>query len=73
MQKTNHNNTKRPPLWPQVRIAALILTAVAVALLFGRQTYRETRELAAEQFNQQQLILARSAARGIVTYCVSIG
>ncbi len=61
-------NTQRPPLWPQILIAALTLAAVAAAILFGRQTYRETRELAVEQFNQQQLILARSAAAGIESY-----
>ena len=68
MQKTNHNNTQRPTLWPQILIAALTLAAVAAILLLSRQTYRETRELAVEQFNQQQLILARSAAAGIESY-----
>ncbi|MFH1635421.1 MAG: PAS domain S-box protein [Chloroflexota bacterium] len=68
MQKTNHNHTQRPSLWPQILIAALTLAAVAAAILFGRLTYRETRELATEQFNQQQLILARSAAAGIEGY-----
>ncbi|MCK4624242.1 MAG: PAS domain S-box protein, partial [Phycisphaerae bacterium] len=32
------------------------------------RTFRETRRLATEQFNQQQLILAQSAARGVESY-----
>ena len=73
MQKANHNHTQYPSLWPQILIAALTLAAVAAAILFGRLTYRETLELATEQFNQQQLILAHSAARSIQAYCVSTG
>ena len=59
---------KRPWLWQQGLIVAITLVAVAVVVLLGRQTYQETREMATEQFNQQQLILARSAAAGIEAY-----
>ncbi|MCD6333974.1 MAG: hypothetical protein J7M27_01405 [Candidatus Latescibacteria bacterium] len=61
-------NRKRPPLWLQVLIIAITLTALAVAIFLGNQTHREARKMAAEQFNQQQLILARSAATGIEAY-----
>ena len=66
--KNSSTNGKRPLLWQQVLIVAITLTVVAVAILLGRQTYRETRERATEQFNQQQLILARAAAAGIEAY-----
>jgi len=42
--------------------------AIAVVIFLGYQIYSETRKMALEQFNQQQLILARSAAAGIETY-----
>ena len=61
-------NTKRSLVWLQVLIVAITLIAVAVVIFLDRQTYRETEKMATEQFNQQQLILARSAARGIETF-----
>jgi PAS domain S-box-containing protein len=66
--KNSSKNGKRPLLWQQVLIVAITLTAVTVVILLGRQIYRETREMATEQFNQQQLILARAAAAGIEAY-----
>ena len=64
----NSPNGKRPPIWLQVFIVAITLTAIAAAVFLSSQTYRETEKLAAEQFNQQQLILARSAATSIEAY-----
>ncbi len=66
--KDSSKNGKRPLLRLQVLIVAITLTAVAVAILLGSQVYRDTREMATEQFNQQQLILAHSAAAGIESY-----
>ena len=59
---------KRPLLWMQVLTITITLIAVALAILFGSRVHIETREMATEQFNQQQLILAHSAAAGIEAY-----
>ncbi len=66
--KNSSKSGKRSLLWQQVLIVTITLTVVAVVILLGRQIYRETRERATEQFNQQQLILARAAAAGIEAY-----
>jgi len=66
--KNPSKNGKRSLLRQQVFIVAITLTAVVVVILLGNWAYRETREMATEQFNQQQLILARSAATGIEAY-----
>ncbi|MDP8248395.1 MAG: PAS domain S-box protein [Candidatus Tritonobacter lacicola] len=68
MKLSPHKKGKRPTIWLQALIAAITLAAVAVAILIGRLTFHETRETAVEQFNRQQLILARSAAAGIESY-----
>lgn len=67
-KRVNKNKEKRPLIWLQVLIVAITITAVLVMIFFGSQTYRETRKMATEQFNQQQLILARSAANSIEAY-----
>jgi PAS domain S-box-containing protein len=58
-------NGKRPSGRLQALIIVLTLMAVAVAVFLGSRTHRETRKMATAQFNQQQLILARSATAGI--------
>jgi len=63
--KNSSQNGKRPLLRLQVLIVVIIFTAVVVVVLLGSQNYYDTREMATEQFNRQQLILARSAATGI--------
>lgn len=68
VKKAINNKRKRTPVWLQVLIVAITLIAVAMVVFLGSQTYRETRKMATEQFNQQQLILARSTATGIETY-----
>jgi len=62
--------TKRGKPLPrqQALIVAIVLAAIGVTIVLGNRTHQETRRLAAEQFNRQQLILARSAAAGIETY-----
>jgi len=67
------SNGKRSWLWQQVLIVAITPAAVTVVILLGRRTYRETREMATQQFNRQQLILARSAAAGIEAYYRELG
>lgn len=69
---TNELKVEGPLLWRQVLIAAITLTAVALAILLNQRTYRETREMATEHFNEQQLILAREAAAAIETFVINI-
>ncbi len=59
---------KGPPLWLQAFIVAITVIVVCIIIFLGRQNYRETKKIATEQFNQHQLILARSAATGIEAY-----
>ncbi len=68
MKKLNVHKGKRPLFWLQTLIVAITLITVAVVIFFGSQTFRETKKMSTEQFNQQQLILARSAANSINAY-----
>jgi len=43
-----------------------------VTIFLGKKNHHETIRLATEQFNQQQLILARSAARGIEAFIADV-
>ena len=72
LKHSSNKNGKRSLLWRQVPIVAITFIAVMVAILLNRQAYRETREMAKEQFNHQQLILARSAAAGIETFITAV-
>ncbi len=58
----------RPSWWIQITIISVTVFAVGVTAFLGMRTYGTTRRTALEQFNQHQLILARSAAAGIETY-----
>ncbi|MEA3339629.1 MAG: ATP-binding protein [Chloroflexota bacterium] len=74
MQVKNYSqNGKRPLQRLQILIVAITLTAVVAVILLGSQNYREAREMATEQFNRQQLILARAAAAGIESHLEEIG
>lgn len=59
----SYNNGKRPSVLLYIIIIAITLTAIAVTIFFGKRNHRETVRLATEQFNQQQLILARGCPR----------
>jgi len=58
--------------WPQFLIAGFTVCAVAGTLLLGWRMQLETKRLATEQFNRQQLTLARSAATSIEGYFKSL-
>ncbi len=58
----------RPSWWVQITIVSITVIAVGITAFLGIQTYGTTRHTALEQFNQNQLILAHSAAAGIETY-----
>ena len=63
---------KRPSVRLQILIVATTLAAVTVVFSLSSRNQRELLQLAAEQFNQQQLILARSAATGIEQFIVDV-
>jgi PAS domain S-box-containing protein len=62
------SNGRGPLPWLQILVTASTLAGVALAIYLGQQSHREMQEMATRQFNQQQLILARSAAAGIEAY-----
>jgi PAS domain S-box-containing protein len=61
-------DTSRPSWWIQIIIISVTLIAIGITAFLGIQTFRATRQTALNQFNEHQLILARSAAAGIETY-----
>ena len=61
-------DVKHPAWWIQITIVSITVIAVAITTFLGIRTYDTTRQTVLEQFNQNQLILARSAAAGIETY-----
>ena len=69
-QQMNSDNRAvgRPAWWIQIAIVGVTAIAVGITAFLGIQTYRTTRHTALDQFNQNQLTLARSTAAGIETY-----
>ncbi|HOP48168.1 MAG TPA: PAS domain S-box protein [Desulfobacteraceae bacterium] len=63
-----NGGVKQPAWWIQITIVSITVIAVAITTFLGINTYNKTRQTVLEQFNQNQLILARSAAAGIETY-----
>ena len=59
---------KRPSPWIQVLIAASTLMIIAAAFFLSAKTQRALKDMAVEEFNRQQLILARSAVNSIEIY-----
>lgn len=68
MKVTSHKKVKRPLRWVQFLVVIVTLAAVAVTVFLGNRVYKENRKMVLDQFNKQQLLLARSAASGIETY-----
>ena len=66
------NNKKKPSALLHVIIVAVTLAAIAVTIFFAQKNHRETIRLSTEQFNQQQLILARLAVVGIQHFMAEI-
>jgi PAS domain S-box-containing protein len=61
-------DTRRPSWWIQIIIISVTFVAICITAFLGVQTFRASRQTALNQFNENQLILARSAAAGIETY-----
>ena len=68
METSSQKKAKRPLRWVQVLIVAVTLASIAVTVFLGNRAYQEHKRMVLEQFNEQQLVLARSAASGIKTY-----
>ncbi len=64
----DYKGTGRPAWWIHITIISVTSILIAITALLGLRTYGITRHTVLEQFNQSQLILARSAAAGIQTY-----
>jgi PAS domain S-box-containing protein len=72
MKVPSYKNGKKPSVLLYITIIAITLAAIAVTIFLGKKNHRETIRLATEQFNRQQLILARSAAKGIETFIADV-
>ncbi|MDD5724099.1 MAG: PAS domain S-box protein [Syntrophales bacterium] len=59
---------KSPSWWIQIIILSVTTIAISITAFLGVQTFHVARQTALDQFNEHQLILARSAAAGIETY-----
>ena len=69
----SYKNGKRPPVLQLIFIIVTItLTAIAVTIFLAKKNHSETVRLATEQFNQQQLMLARSAVAGIEHFIADV-
>ncbi len=65
---SSSEKVKNPSCWIQIIILSITIVAISITAFLGIQTFHVTRQTALEQFNEHQLILARSAAAGIETY-----
>ena len=63
---------KKPSALLYAIILTITLAVIAVTIFLGKKNHREIMRLSTEQFNRQQLILARSAAKGIETFIADV-
>jgi PAS domain S-box-containing protein len=61
-------NHKKPSAWLLVCVVVVTIAAAAVVVFVAGRSLLAAERMAVEQFNIQQLILARSAARGVEAY-----
>jgi signal transduction histidine kinase len=67
-----YKNRVKPTALLYVIIITITIAAICVTIFICNKHYRETVRLATDQFNQQQLILARSASAGIQYFMAEI-
>ncbi len=72
MKRATGRKTRRPSAWLRILIGAATSAVIALIVLSSIRNQREIKKMAVEEFNQQQLILARSAAKGVEIYLKSI-
>lgn len=68
----SYSKDRRPSTLLLVFVIILTLAAIITTIYLSDRNHREIVRLATEQFNQQQLILARSAAIGIEHFIADI-
>jgi hypothetical protein len=68
----SHSKDRRPSTLLLVFVIVLTLAAIITVVYLNNKNYHEIERLATEQFNQQQLILARSAAISIKHFIADI-
>lgn len=61
----SYKGGKKPSRLMQILIIAIVLSAIAVTIFISGKKHDEIARFAEQQFDQQQLGLARLAARGI--------
>ncbi|NQE44484.1 hypothetical protein C5S31_00495, partial [ANME-1 cluster archaeon GoMg2] len=72
LKKPSDEKGERSAIRTQVIIIIVIATAIIVAIILSNQAYSDTKERATDQFNQQQLELARSTATGIEYFIINV-
>ena len=68
----SYNKDRRPSTLLLVFVIILTLIAIGTTIYLSNKNHNEIKRLATEQFNQQQLILARSAALSIEYFIADI-
>ena len=68
----SYNKDRRPSILLLVFVIILTLAAIGTTIYLSHKNHNEIARLATEQFNQQQLILARSAAISIEYFIADI-
>ena len=68
----SYHKDRRPSTLLLVFVIALTLAAIITTIYLSNRNHREIVRLATEQFNQQQLILARSAAIAIENFMADV-
>ena len=71
VRRLAHSTVPRLAVW-LVLIVTVTLVAIAAAIFLSNRNQREITQLTTEQFNQQQLILACSAAAGIEYFVADV-
>lgn len=67
-----YEGSRKPSWWLTGIIITATILAVAITVVLGKRAFYESRLTALDQFNQQQLILARSTANSIETYFTEV-
>ncbi|MBT8490970.1 MAG: hypothetical protein KJN62_07970 [Deltaproteobacteria bacterium] len=67
-----YKGSRKPSWWLTGIIITATILAVAITVFLGRRAFLQSRLTALDQFNQQQLILARSTANSIETYFTEV-
>lgn len=67
-----YKGSRKPSWWLMGIIITATILAVVITVFLGKRAFHESRLTALDQFNRQQLILARSTANSIETYFTEV-